>query len=218
MSDESAKGSGEEKGLDRIISLSDGVFAFALTLLVLGLAVPALKTGETRTSLNLLGALAGDATAFYSYAISFFVIGIWWLAHHRLFRYVERYDAGLMWRNLFFLLFVTIIPFLTQLLDTYGDVLVAVIIYDLVQVFGGIALNFIWRYVAEKHFITKSLSQNQIESIRNRGVAPALVFLLAIGVAFFLSAVGIAPAYAQYSLVSMAPVSRLLSKRATTAE
>lgn len=107
MNDEESKVSEtEQRGLDRILALSDGVFAFAITLLVLGLTVPSIaEFGLSQSSLNLklLESLSNELTAFTSFGISFVVISIWWVVHHRLFRYVRGYDAGLMWRNLFFL-------------------------------------------------------------------------------------------------------------------
>lgn len=77
--DETASSS-EQRGLDRILALRDGVFAFAITLLVFGLAVPSIsQDGQSQATLNLelLQSLGADATAFYSYGISFAVIGIW---------------------------------------------------------------------------------------------------------------------------------------------
>ncbi len=211
LSDEDAKGSAEDKGLDRILSLSDGVFAFAITLLVLGLAVPSLSHNEARTSVNLIEALSGEVTAFYSYGISFFVIGIWWFAHHRLFRYIKRYDSTLMWRNLFFLLFITIIPFQTQLLAQYGDIQIAVVIYDASQVLGGIALSAVWRHATKKHLVVEgSLTANQIRNIRFRGYVPIVTFLVAIAIVFVLPN-GDA-SFANFSLFAMFPLTWIFSR------
>ena len=209
---------GEKKGLDRILAVSDGVFAFAITLLVLGLAVPTLSQGESRTSINLLKALSGEFPVFYSYLVSFSVISIWWTAHHRLFRSIVKYDLRLMWSNLFFLLFVTVIPFLTLLLDEYGDIQIAVVIYDLVQASGGFALSLIWHYVSINHrLISESLTSAQIRQVRLRTYVPVIVFLLTAMVAFFIPE-GIPPASANFLLFLIIPLTRLVSRKVPTEE
>lgn len=214
MSDEDASGSGEQKGLDRILALSDGVFAFAITLLVLGLAVPAITL---QTSSSLLVALSKESSSFYSYAISFVVISVWWVAHHRLFRYITKYDSALLWINLAFLLFITIIPFLTELLNKYGNIVLAVVIYDVSQILGGLALSILWRYATNKHLLTKSLIPAQIRNIRIRGYVPMIAFLLAIAVAFALPK-GVDPSDSMFVLFVMFPLMRFASRKKITSE
>ena len=206
MNDERAGTAADERGLDRILSLSDGIFAFALTLLVLSLTVPVLS-GE-RTSLNLLSSLSNDFNAFVSYGVSFFVISTWWVAHHRTLGHVKRYDSSLMWMNLFFLLFITIIPFLTELVNTYGDIQAAVIIYDGSQLLGGLTLSALWRHVSKKHFlIEKKLTDEQIKIIKIRTLIPSFVFLGAIGVSFITSA------YSNFTLFAMFPAYMILARK-----
>jgi uncharacterized membrane protein len=220
--DESGRESAEQRGFDRILALSDGIFAFAITLLVLGLTVPTLTGVNTIANpnllnLKLLGSLSGELSTFYSYALSFFVISVWWIAHHRVFRYINKYNTTLMWLNLFFLLFITIIPFLTELLNLYGNIQVSVIIYNLSQFIGGLALNGIWIYATKHHLIdSKALSQAQIKNIRNRGVVPSIVFLLAIVAALILPYFGIAPADAEFALFAMFPLQRTFARRSRT--
>ena len=207
----------EQKGLDRILALSDGVFAFAITLLVLGLTVPALSKGESRTSLNLFKSLSGDLGAFYSYAMSFFVISIWWTAHHRIFRDILRYDRTLMWRNLFFLLFITIIPFLTQLLNEYGDIRIAVIIYDLVQAFGGLALSSVWSHASQHHLlISKSLTRAQIRNASLRSYVPSIGFVVAIILTFVIPS-GISPSIANFAIFLIYPLNRIVFRKTDSA-
>lgn len=211
----------EQKGLDRILSLSDGIFAFAITLLVLSLTIPSINNGIglTQAKLNseLLQSLGAEATAFYSYGISFAVIAIWWTAHHRLFRHIKRYDAALMWRNLLFLLFVTIIPFLTELMNQYGNVGVAVMIYDASEFVGGLALAGIWAHASNHHLlVSRSLSESQIKNIQFRNYVPSIVFLAAFLLAALFSytyqGVGIAPGFANFALFGIAPLMKIAPK------
>jgi uncharacterized membrane protein len=66
---------------------------------------------------------------FFSYVLSFLVIGNYWIAHHQTFRYVMSYNKALLWMNLLFLLSISFIPFPTALLGEYGDLRFAVIFY-----------------------------------------------------------------------------------------
>ena len=214
----------EQRGLDRILALSDGVFAFAITLLVLGLTLPTLQEGgygQWRLNSMLLHSLAADTTAFYSYAISFAVIAIWWVAHHRLFRHIKKYDGALMWRNLLFLLFITIIPFLTQLMNQFGNIGVAVIIYDASQLMGGLALAAVWTHASKNHLlVSKSLTESEIKNIQSRNNVPLIVFMIALLLAAFFSYsyqyLGIAPGFANFALFGIAPMMRSIARKSNS--
>jgi uncharacterized membrane protein len=108
----------------RAEALSDGVIAIAITLLVLDLHVPAGHAG-------LLRALAGQWPQYAAYAVSFLIIGIIWVNHHGFFDRLRRVDRPLLFLNLLFLLFVSVLPFPTalvaaHLLDPQGPVAMAV--------------------------------------------------------------------------------------------
>ena len=106
----------------RVVAFSDGVFAIAMTLLVLGLSVPA--------GLDDLGdALLDERASLFSYALSFAVLAKLWLDHHQFFGGLERFDRRLMTLNLVYLAFVAVIPFTSQVLGDYGDRSAAVILY-----------------------------------------------------------------------------------------
>ena len=109
----------DERGLDRIIFFSDAVFAIAITLLALDIRLPPLP--ETAGNADLLAALGHTWPQFLSYSISFLAIGMIWLAHHRTFRSVQRYDERLMLLNLFFLLLIGFVPFPTTVIGEYGN-------------------------------------------------------------------------------------------------
>ena len=96
----------------RVEAFSDGVFAVAITLLVLDLRVPL-------TNGSLGGALAAEWPAFVAFLISFFVIGIVWVNHHTLFVQLASVDRPLLFFNLLLLLSVVVIPFTTSLFAEY---------------------------------------------------------------------------------------------------
>jgi len=116
----------DEAGVEfnRIVAFSDGVFAISITLVVLGLFVPEDVQDLTEQLLDQ------DADLF-AYAISFAVIGRFWLAHHRFFSGLERFDNSLMSLNLVYLAFVGLMPFTSQVLGDYSDQTAAVVLYAL---------------------------------------------------------------------------------------
>jgi uncharacterized membrane protein len=113
-----------EVEFNRIVAFSDGIFAIAITLLVLGLTVPEdLSPGE------LSHALLDNQGDFLAYAISFAVLARFWLAHHRFFSALERFDGRLMALNLLYLAWIALVPFTSQILGDYGDTTDAAVLY-----------------------------------------------------------------------------------------
>lgn len=111
----------------RVLAFSDGLFAIAMTLLVVGITVPTLHATDDET--ELARALRDLAPSFISFGISFFVIGRYWLAHHQFFSMLTAMDSRLIKTNLVYLAFIAFLPFPTDLLGTYFDNAVSVAIY-----------------------------------------------------------------------------------------
>ncbi len=111
-----------EVEFSRVVAFSDGVFAIAITLLVLSLQVP--------PDVHELGSVLRDQlTELLAYAISFAVVGKLWLSHHRFYGSVGRFDGTLMGLNLLYLAWVVLVPFSSDLLGNYSDEPISVIIY-----------------------------------------------------------------------------------------
>lgn len=102
---------GPSPGLNthRIEAFSDGVFAVAITLLVLNLQVPQLAASAV--SRELVAKLIELWPKLLIYVLSFVIVGIYWVAHHNSFHYIERSDRTLLWLNLLLLLCIVFIPF-----------------------------------------------------------------------------------------------------------
>ncbi len=111
-----------EVEFNRIVAFSDGVFAIAITLLVLGLTVPPHKSDLRRALLN-------NQDDFVAYAISFAVLGRYWLAHHRFFSALDRFDGRLMALNLLYLACIALVPFTSQVLGDYSSHTESVVLY-----------------------------------------------------------------------------------------
>jgi len=193
------------KNLDRVIALSDGVFAFAVTLLALSLIVPTLSSGAHQT--ELVTDLESMLPTFLSYFVSFFVIASWWRGHHRVFTYIKRCNSTLISLNFYFLLCITIIPFLTNLIIQYGNFQLATILFAAMQVVTGAMLIFIWMYASRNHRLTDPhLSVRVIKYNYHRELIVIAVFLISIPVAF------VSTSLAQISWIALAPLASILQR------
>lgn len=131
----------------RVEAFSDGVFAIAITLLILEIKIP--SPGPTQLSLQLLR----QWPSYISFVISFAFIGIMWMNHHRLFTHIRRCDDGLLVLNLLLLLGVTAVPFPTAVLAAHlrqpGERM-AVLLYNGTYVFIAICFNVLWGYASSE--------------------------------------------------------------------
>lgn len=181
------------RDLSRILALSDGIFAFAMTLLVLGLALPA-GFAPSRVG-NVLRNLQA---AFLAYLLSFFVIFLYWVAHHQIFQYIVRYDRTLINLNVVFLLFIAVMPFVTNLLSAASSQLLAVLVYSLTQIAAGTALAVLWQYAARnRRLVDPSMPSSWIRYVSLRSALSPVYFLAALPVAFW------SPAYGEYSWLGL---------------
>lgn len=105
------------RDLSRILAFTDGVFAIAITLLVLQIEVP---EGMTSNG-DFLDRLNDMLPDLFAFAISFIVIGLYWINHHRLMRMVGEYDRRLMLMTMFYLAWIVLLPFSSQLIGEYGS-------------------------------------------------------------------------------------------------
>jgi uncharacterized membrane protein len=112
---------------NRVEALVDGIFSVAMTLLVLGVKLP--DGLQLSSNADMLRHFASVEFSFGIYVISFCVLAMFWIAHHFQFRYAARIDHTLLWINLIFLLLVTLIPFTTSLIASYGTLELPVLLY-----------------------------------------------------------------------------------------
>ena len=183
----------KEFQFDRIIFFSDGVFAIAITLLVIDLKLPEIPK-EVLTEKKLIENLAHLIPRFIGFLISFFVIGQYWTVHHRLFGYVTNYTNRLIWLNLFFLLAVVLMPFSTAYYSEYIPLLLnsPVIVYVTNISFLGIMSYILWKYIsAPKLKLTEGLSKAMSNYYSFRAITIPFIFITMALIYLF-----IAPVYA----------------------
>ncbi len=121
-----ARDTSENIEFGRIVAFTDGIFAIAITLLVLNFDVPETPGAAPAQVDRYIEALGGDMLAYF---LTFAVVGRLWLVHHRLFSTLERFDSRLMVLNLAYLSMIVLIPFPAELLGDYGDQRLPVMIY-----------------------------------------------------------------------------------------
>jgi uncharacterized membrane protein len=134
-----------EMSTGRIQAFSDGVFSIVMTLLVLEIHVPYV-TGPN-VSVELAHDLSAMMPKFFSYALSFGIVCIWWVAHHHLYDVLRKSDRGLLWFNSLFLFWLAFVPFPTAMLGDYPKERIAVICYGAVMMFAGFSFSWM-RYYA----------------------------------------------------------------------
>jgi len=127
-----------ERSFDRFVNFSDAVFAIAITLLVLDVRMPAIDSTVIRPA--LAHQLPGLMPNLFAFMLSFVVIGGYWVAHHRLFKFIDRADTRLVWLNLLVLFCVVLLPLPTQIVADYGDTTLGVEIYAGAMVVTGLAI------------------------------------------------------------------------------
>lgn len=129
----------------RLEALSDGIFAFAMTLLVIGLNLPdkASMIQSTEYMLHFLYTIRYD---FFHYILAFLILGAFWLTHHIQLQYIQGTDKTFIWLNLITLLFVGLLPFSTSFAGDFGDVPSAAIVFQLNLLIIGIGMFCQWKY------------------------------------------------------------------------
>jgi uncharacterized membrane protein len=174
---------------DRLEAFSDGVFAVAITLLVLGLKVHA-------PSGKLASGLARAWPDYATYVVSFLTIGIIWMNHHMQFERIERTDRTLMVLNLLLLLFVTVIPFPTGLLADHfsapSDQHVAAAVYAGTLLTMSLAFFSTYIWATHARLFGEAIAERHIGYLLRRNGAGMLGYIAAIAVAFVSAPVSLA--------------------------
>lgn len=163
----------------RIEYFSDAVFAIALTLLVLDIHVPEVKNPDTQ----LLPAVLALWPTFLAYGLSFAIIALNWVFHHRKFRAIVRYDSVLIWLNFAFLAFVALVPFPTSLLSEYAPARVSVVLYALEVAMLSVLQGVIWIYAHRRGLLAHDIDDRLYWFVLRNNMAGPVIFLLSIPIA-----------------------------------
>ncbi|HEX9160601.1 MAG TPA: TMEM175 family protein [Thermoanaerobaculia bacterium] len=168
----------------RVEAFSDGVFAIAMTLLILEIRTP-----EHVNAGGLPRALSALWPSYLAFATSFFTIGVMWMNHHRLFNLIGKSDQGLLMANLVLLLCVTFIPFPTALLARFldhADSYIAAVLYNAVFFGSAIAFQLLWRHASGGgRLIADDADPESVAAITRQYRFGPLLYVVLIVIAYF---------------------------------
>lgn len=165
----------------RILAISDGVFAFSLTLLVVDLVIP-----ESSSNSALTARLLAQWPELFSYLLSFAVVAMTWNSHHETFRYIRRTDGWLIVLNFAVLLLVAFLPFPTAVLGRNQGEPAAAVIYAVTLTLINLANAAIWWYATRGHrLVDRDLDRHVVKKRFSRLAIGTVVFLVSIPVALW---------------------------------
>ncbi|HVU15000.1 MAG TPA: TMEM175 family protein [Phototrophicaceae bacterium] len=193
---------GDELGFERLVFFSDAVMAIAITLMALEIHLPELEPNATTDQVN--AAFQTIIPHIGVYALSFVVIGIYWVVHHRLFRIIRRYDLTLIWLNLIFLMLIAFLPVATNALGSYSNTVLITDFYSASIALIGFSEFALWFYALRKNYMPPLAHPRGSLYFGLRVLTPPAVFLLSILIAAFNVNL------AQISWVLIVPVSIVL--------
>jgi len=172
-------------------AFSDGVFAFAMTLLVLGLKDPTVSSTG-----SLLRGLFGEWPAFLAFGISFTTILVMWMNHHNLFTYVRSIDGPFMLLKGLLLLATTLVPFTTSLVADHilvADSGTAAGVYSGTFLFVALAWNLLWQYaIRYPGILASSVNDAEIRTTTRQFFFGPMLYVVAFVAAFFSGIVSLA--------------------------
>jgi uncharacterized membrane protein len=192
-----------DEGLGRLLALADGVFAIALTLLVIEITLP-----EGTSDARLGAALVALGPRYFAYVLSFAVIARFWIAHRATFRYIRRYNDTLIWLNLLLLMLVAFLPFPTSVLGAHGNTPTGATFYGAVLVCTSAASGAPFWYASGRgRLLGSEVDRRLVRQSRINSLAGTLYFAATIPVAL------LAPYVAMGLWLLWFPVVRVLVNR-----
>jgi uncharacterized membrane protein len=178
---------------NRIEALTDGVFAFAMTLMVIGLVVPAdIQDASNAAILEILVVMFPD---FFHYVLAFFVLATFWVVHHAQVHRIRHIDSRFLWFNIVALMFVAMVPFSTTLVGDYPEETYASIVFEANLLLIGLFFAAQWWYASKDQRLV--YPDTDVERGRVRVLVVPAVSLFAI----LLALAGIPWSTAVYMLI-----------------
>jgi uncharacterized membrane protein len=191
----------------RTESLTDAVFAIAMTLLVLGLSVPVLSSNATNQ--DLWQALAKMRPSFTGFLISFLILGVMWSVHMRMFEQLDTIDERVSKLNIFRLLMVVLLPFTTSLTATYPGLLPAQLLYPLNLFFLALATYLQGLYVQAHPSFYKVYNKRRASYGKFQNLSFVIVSVIVLGMVFVIGELAL---LIFFVLPIIDPLSRRFSK------
>ena len=172
----------EPPGGERITQLADGVFAIVMTLLVLGVEVPQVPDEQIADRLVHEVLLLWPRIA--AYVVSFLVLGIYWMGHHTQFHFMARVNRVALWINIFFFMFVCLVPFTTRLVGHYHGQEISFVLYGANLTAISLLLLLNWRYAAKAGLLKPDAGEEEMRNATRQILFGAAAFAAATAIAF----------------------------------
>lgn len=178
---------------DRLVALADGVFAFAMTLLVLNIDIPtSIPLAYPNTA--ILQFLIKLLPELGIYVITFLILGNAWYGHQRLFHFFKYIDVRLLWVNLMFLMFIALTPFTTNLAGEYGNYQMGIVPWYINFLIVDLIFSYQWYYIIYRPMIpSHKPNSSEVAKIKERYIIQTAMPLAAIGISFFSPAWSVLP-------------------------
>ena len=189
---------------NRIEALTDGIFAIAMTLLVLALAVPDIT--EPLSNAAVQSSLYSLIPSFYTLVLSFILLALFWNIHHRIFQRTTKVDGILLWINMIWLLFIVLVPFSASLTGKYGQFPISHIVFNInmIGISAFLALNTF--YANRSNAINEKVDPIEIVMIKRDNILFIFISLLALALSFVF------PRYAALVYLLIFPLEYLIHK------
>ncbi len=175
---------------NRVEALADGIFAVVMTILVLNISVPQISfhyaPNSVEAGTELVTKLFELWPKILSFSISFIILAVYWIAHHRQFHYIKHVDRTLTWINILFLMATCLIPFSTSLLGEYRQQQISIFVYGGNSIIIALLLCINWWYATSPHnrFVNEDLDPITKTTSLRRLLFGIIVYLIAIGISF----------------------------------
>jgi uncharacterized membrane protein len=171
----------EELEFDRVAFFSDAVFAIAMTLLVVGIGIPHVRGSE------IADKLAHKNSEIFGFFLSFFVIALYWLAHHRFFAKLAAVDTRFMRINLVYLAGIAFMPFPTALVGLYGsEQAVVIVLYAITLAVVSLLDAALFWHAQHAHLLRRQLDETAFRNYMIASIAPGIVFAVSVPIALFV--------------------------------
>jgi uncharacterized membrane protein len=186
-------------GKSRVEALTDGIFAIAMTVLVLTIEVPRFQPGAT--DVDMMVELRRLLPSFLAFMASFVTLGLFWVGHHNVMRFVERVDRNILWAHLYFLMAVSLVPFTTSLYSREATSRIANALFGTNLILLALLTLLIWRYCLRRPgYVTEELPEKLRIYVTRR-----IVFLPAIPVLAMIVSL-VQPHWAEFVYFAMIPL------------
>jgi uncharacterized membrane protein len=186
-------GAARHLAVDRLAAFTDGIFAIGITLLSLEVAVPLVESAASKA--DLVAALVGQWPSYVAYTVTFFIIGGYWINHHRMFNLLRGINHTFLILNIFALMAIAIIPFPNALLAEYllnpelrG---VAAVVYGLAMFALALMFNIVWRSAFGMRLMKPEADPVEIRKVLNSYLIGPIAYAAAVVIALFAPVVSL---------------------------